>query len=506
MRKLFLCVVCLTLLTITPALAEVYSFSDVHAMVEIPKDYEIVLTPYNLSSSTNASWMAAQGMDYDATLNQFETEGILLQAFDAENDRTFVLTALKDLDGQTYFDLNKQDEAMRKEFRTNHTNGIGYSTLGYSYSSAKWTTYKGTTLRFLHTKYTLRQEGQQVCTGYQRRTIRNGYTITLDMQVRGRAAKDADDKALEKIMKTFGFSEILPMPEVPVKLALTDAPPTETNDATFTIKGTTGKNAALTATVLSLGSAGGSKTFTATANKSGKFTLKVTLPAQGVYSVTLTSEADGAKPATRIYSVTYRQGMLPVDVSQAPDSTLNDSTVISGSTISGAKTQLSVSGPITYNKTTTSRNFKFTVDTSKEGTYNFVLAVTKKGMEARTFTYTCTRSYTDAERESKVRSTAKKVTYAQLSRNMENGKLVTFVGYISSLNPSINEWVITVATAKSGSTYKSFVYAISTTEPKLAVNDKVRIYGTYSGSYSVIDANGAVKTYPRVDVSYIQPE
>lgn len=495
------CLICLALLLTASAMAEVYTFNDFHASIDIPKDYEVVLTPYNLGA--NSAWMELQGMDYDATLNEFEAEGIFLEAFDAENDRTFVLTAVKDLDGQTYFDLNNQDEAMRKEFRTNHTNGIGYSTLGYAYSSAKWQTYKAPVLRFLHTKYSLRQEGKQICTGYQRRTIRNGYTITLDMQIRNRDAKEADNSALEQLMKTFTFTEILPMTEVPVRLTFTNPPPTETNDDTFTIKGKSVKGAKITANVVSLGSSG-SKTYTAEGGKNGAFSIKVTLPAQGVYSITVSAEAADAKPAQRLYSVTYQKGMLPVNITLSPGSTLTDSTVISGTTVSGAKVQLSVSGPVNYSKTTTSKNFKFTVDTSAAGSYNFVLAVTKKGLVDRTFTYTGERSYTDAELEAKVRSSAKKVTYSQLTKSIAEGKNVTFTGYVSAVNPSINEWVITVATTKSGSTYKNNVYVISKTDPNLIVDDKIKVYGTYSGKYSVLDAEGNVKTYPRVDAAYLE--
>ncbi|MBQ9264820.1 MAG: hypothetical protein IJ189_11530 [Clostridia bacterium] len=503
MRKFLFCLACLMLLMTASALADTYTFNEIYASVDIPNDYEVVLTPYNLSS--NASWMETQGMDYDATLNEFEAEGILLKAYDAENNRIFVLTALNDLDGQTYFDLNNQDESMRKEFRTNHTNGIGYSTLGYAYSSAKWANYKGTTLRFLQTKYTLRQEGEQVCSGYQRRTIRNGYTITLDMQVRGRAAKDTDNTALEKIMKTFAFSQILPMPEVPVKLTVSSTPPTETNDDTFTIKGTTGKNAKVNVTVISLGS-GGSKNYNVIASGSGVFSVKVTLPGQGVYSVTLTSETEGAKVAQRLYSVTYRKGMLPVDVTLSPGEDLGDSTTISGSTVRGASIQLSVSGPITYNKKTTNSNFKFTVDTSAAGTYQFVLAVTKKGLEDRVFTYTASRTYSEVEMNSKLRSSAKKVTYAQLTKNVAEGKAVSFSSYITAINPSINEWVLTVATTKSGNTYKNSVYVICKEEPSFSENDKIKVIGTYSGKYSVLDADGNIKTYPRVDAIIVEAD
>ena len=151
MRKLWLSLACLLLILITPALADTYSFEEIHANVNIPGDYEVVLTPYNLSNHT--AWLSDQGLDYDALMNAFEAEGILLQAYDAENNRTLVVTAMKDLDAQTYFDLNNQDEDMRREYRVSHTNGSAYGILGYSYSVSKWRNYGGNVLRFLQTKY-----------------------------------------------------------------------------------------------------------------------------------------------------------------------------------------------------------------------------------------------------------------------------------------------------------------------------------------------------------------
>ena len=489
------------LLMITPALAQNYTFSSIHAAVDIPGDYEVVLTPYNLSS--NMDWITGQGLDYDALTNSFEAEGILLKAIDSKNNRTFVLTAVQDVDAQTYFDLNNQDEDMRREYRLSHTNGTSYAILGYSYSSAKWATYKNNVLRFLQTKYSLHQDGKQVCTGYQRRTIRNGYTITLDMQVTGRAAKDADNTALEKIMKTFTFSQILPMPQLPIKLTVSTAPPTETNAAAFTVKGTTAPNATVTVTAFSLGSSGG-KTYTVAASKKGAFSVKVELPSQGVYSVTVTSQASGAITAQRLYSVTYQKGMLPVDLINTPANELGDTTTVSGTTISGAKTQLSVSGPINYQKTTTSANFSFKVDTSAEGTYQFVLSVTKKGLQERVFTYTATRTYSDADRLEKIRSSAKKYTYANLSKKTNEGKTAVCTGYITEIKPSINEWVITVAMTKTSQRYKDIVYVISAEEPSFAVDAKVKVYGRIEGTYSVMNDEGNVKNYPRLDAYFIE--
>ena len=491
----------LLLLLSAPALAETYTFGDIRATVDIPSDYAVVLTPYNLS--TKQDWITAQGLTMEEVAAEFETDGVLLEAFDESAGRTLVITALRDVDSQMYFDLNNQDEDMRKEFRVSHTNGSAYGVLGYTYDSAKWANYGKVALRFLQTKYTLRQEGELVCSGYQRRTIRNGYTITLDMQVRGRSAKEADNTALEKVMKTFTFTEILPMPELPVKLAVSSPPPTETNEDTFTIKGVTAKKATVTAAVFSLG-ANGSNSYTVTAGGNGSFSIKVKLPAQGVYSLTLTSEAEGAITAQRVYSVTFQKGMLPVDLLQTPGDSLNDETVVNGTTISGAKIQLSVSGPNNYTKTVSGEKFNFKVDTSQEGTYHFVLSVNKKGLTERVFTFTGTRSYTDSERREKIRAAAKKIPYDNLAKSENQGKTVVLTGYVTGVEETINEWVVTLAMTKSGNAYKDVVYLICSEKPEFEEGAQVKVYGTTGGAYSLINSEGNIRNYPKVNVSFME--
>lgn len=492
----------ITLAISAVGLAETYSFGDVRASVSVPDDFEMVLTPYNLGSSRD--WLEQHGLDHDALSNSFDQEGILLMGYDEDNGRTLVITALRDVDGQTYFDLNNQDEDMRKEFRVSHTNGTAYGVLGYTYTSAKWANYGKNALRFLQTEYTLRQEGELVCAGYQRRTIRNGYTITLDMQVRGRTPKAADNTLLEKVMKSWEFTEVLPMPALPIKLSLTSAPPAETSEATFTIKGTTARKATVTATIFSLGTTGG-QTFTANANNSGSFSVKVTLPSQGVYSLTLTAELEGSITAQRLYSVTFKQGVLPVELAVTPGDSLDDETIVSGTTETGAKIQLSVSGPVPYNKIVSGNKFNFKVDTHAEGTYQFVLTISKKGMHERTFSFTSTRTYTDSERGEKMRANARKMAYANLAKTENQGKSIWVEGYITGVTQSINEWVVTLATTKSGSSYKDICYLICQTEPVYPTDSHVRVYGTAAGTYTVLSEEGTVRSYPRIDASFIDP-
>ena len=87
-------------------------------------------------------------------------------------------------------------------------------------------------------RYNFRQGGSVEHRGYQRRTIYNGYTITLDMKVLGgRQLKSADNKALNKVFDTLTFTQTLPLPQLPVSFDEQITAPSKQD--TFTMKGKT---------------------------------------------------------------------------------------------------------------------------------------------------------------------------------------------------------------------------------------------------------------------------
>lgn len=502
MRKFLLLVPLLLILLIPAAAAETYSFTNGNFSIELdPDDYDVVLTPYNLG--THRDWIESQGDDYDITVRTFENEGILLKACDSENNRIFVVTAQKNQAAELYFDLNEQDDDMRKEFRQSHTNGNAYGILGYNYTKAAWQKYSHDVQRFLHTAYSLNQNGELYCTGYQRRTIRNGYTITLDMQVFDRKAKSSDEKVLEEIMESLRFSSILPMPELPIKLNFTAAPPQETSEATFTVKGVSEKKANITATVMSFGSST-ALSYADTASSSGAFSFKVTLPSQGAYTMTVTAEKEGCIAAQRMFSITYQKGLLSVQLASTPGAVLADETVIAGSTEKGATTQVSVTGPIDYTKSTTAQDFKFTIDTSAEGNYLIILKVTKKGMNERVFNFQATRSYTDMERTEKFKTEAREYEYQNLSKSANKGKLVKQTGYVTEITETTGEWLVKFALEKSGENYKNMCYVIFTEQPSAQIGGQYTLYGMASETYSILTEEGSIHMYPRIEGYYLE--
>ncbi len=506
MRKCLWLVPILLLLLLPVAVAETYTFDSIHAQLTIPDGvYDVVLTQDNVTQNTG--WLTEQGIDPDAYPNYMQEESILLEAHDLTNGRVFVLTAKKNTDADNYFNLNQQDEEMRRFFRVSHTDGSAYGILGFTYTSAVWKNYGDNVLRFLQTKYSLSEGGEVKYSGYQRRTINNGYTITLDMQVpAGRAAKDADEKALEKIMTTFKFTTQLPMPPVPVKLILSSAIPRETNDANITIKGTTGSKANVEIKVTP-STSGDATIYNVTATSSGAFSQAIKLPAQGTYSIRITATKEGALENSSAYPVSYNASTLPVSITSEPASVLGDSTVIAGTTLSGAKVQLSVTGPVTIHKTDTGPNFSFKIDTSAEGEYVFSLTIEKKGLAERHTAYKGTRAYDESDRQAKIKDTAKKPAYSTLKSSTSKyiNTVVTYTAYIVSIEETFagQEWVYRMALTKNKDTYKDIIYMRSYQAPLYAEGTQVKFYGTVVEDYITREDNGdgtsKTVSYPKVE-------
>ena len=163
----------LTLVCTASAATTAYSFNEPQIALGIDQSiYETVLTVDNLAE--HEDYLLANGYTVEGMTNIFNSNGYLVYAVDAENNRTLVLSAQITVDSEMYFDLNDQDNDMRKEYRTGHTNGKAYGLLGFRYAHAAWNNYGGDKLRFLCTEYTLMKDGAVDHYGYQRRTIRNG--------------------------------------------------------------------------------------------------------------------------------------------------------------------------------------------------------------------------------------------------------------------------------------------------------------------------------------------
>lgn len=511
MRKLFVIALLTALLMLgATACAEDYAFNRVFMSLSLPGNvYETQLTPENLESK--ADEVQRLGYTVEGLKATFAQDGVLLMAFDQDNDRVFVVTAVRDDRAVELYDINEQTADVRATYRVNHSNGTYCSSLGYKFESCEWKNFGGEQGRFLMLKYVHRNNGKVDHKGLWRRTIRNGYTITLDMRTSGRNVTTGDITALNKIQDSVSFTAITGMPEAPITMAFTAPPPSITNDASFTIKGSTQPGATVRAAFFSFRKADRVTVVTTTADNKGIFKLDVTLPAQDLYNAIVTSTVragtETEETTEQTFSIEYDESLLPISfTSDFPEVFTSDSFKFTGATITGVTVQVNVNGVNTVKKTGNNRTFSFTVDTSKEGTYDIHVTFSKKGYDTRLFNYKIERVMNEDERRAQIRAQAITPEYAKLKNKTDSykGKTVDFKGYITNVQEIGGQWVATFATKKSGNTFSSIIMVLSNQPITAAQGEQLTLYGTVNGQYKAMDENGKNVVYPRADLLFFE--
>ncbi|MDD4081017.1 MAG: hypothetical protein PHP02_06355 [Eubacteriales bacterium] len=501
-KRLMITLTLLCLVVAFPALAEQYSFEAFHASLTLPDGvYETVLTPQNLAS--HEAFIQTQGGTVAAWEADFSARGIWLQAYDQDTDRVLVVSALNDVDGQRYFDINEHPSGVRADYRKSHGRDGAWSVLGYNYDSISWKNFSSG--RFLQLRYSYRQGGELVCRGFQRRTIRNGYTITVDMQVYGRNLTSADNTALNKVFDTFGFTQVLPVPELPITLAETVTAPVETYERAFTMKGETKPNAKLSAVVMSFTDTQG-HVFNATADRAGKYSLTIELPREGNYLMTLTVESPGLESLSKSYSITYQEGLLPaVITAPPPDLFPQDSFTLMGKTESGVDVTLSVNGALSEKRTGRDGEFSFRMDTAAEGGYSINLTLSKRGFSDRVFSYNASRLISQQARDEALRQTAVSPDYAEVAANPEgyDGQLLAYTGYLVSKEDASGEWILRVALDKTDTGYEREIIITATGDPGFVPGAKVRVYANLVGRNIGQTAAGEEEILPKLQLALI---
>ena len=502
---LILLVVLLTLLCVG-ACADSYHFADIYMSLDVPGDtYTTQLTPDNLEA--NEAFINSLGETLDSMKERFSQEGIRLIAYDTEHGRTLVVTAVQDAQAKELYDINEQTADTRASYRANHSNGTYCGALGYKFESCEWKNFGDEQGRFLMLKYVLRENGQVSRRGLWRRTIRNGYTITLDLQVTDRQVTAGDITTLNKLQDTISFTQADISADAPLTLNFTSAPPDFTNSASFTVKGITRPGATVLAAYVSL--KGASKTYTAQADGKGVFKIDVTLPSKDLYNMIVTAlgseDTEDPEEISQNFQVEYDPTLLQVTfTSDFPEQFTTDSFKLSGTTMSGVSVQLEVNGKLQTKNTGNNKTFAFTVDTSKEGTYEILLTFTKKNYATRIFNYTVTRVIDESGQLQKIRDASIAPTYDKLKNSSASyqGRTVRVNGYIVSVEQGSGEWLITFATQKKGDDYSSYIMVLSDTEVTLPVGTHATLYGTGDGTYKVLNDNGKSVTYPKISLSF----
>lgn len=507
MRKCFTLLLVLLLLPYGAIAQEgnAFTFADQYATLTLPGGvYDTVLTQENLEA--NADFLVSQGTTAEEAKARFQQDGVLLKAYDGKSSRVLTLSAQKDSEAEQYFNINEHTKETRASYRRMHAVSDKYKTLGYTYTSIEWKNFRNVG-RWLMLKYDFRENGEVTGRGYQRRTVYNGYTITLDMFVPGgKQLKGADNTALNKAFDSLVFTQSLPLPELPVLFNEKVTAPMETADPTFTMTGRTLPNARLVAVVGSYSTAK-TQVVETTAKKSGDYSLTITLPAEDLYFLTLTVQAEGALPLEKQYAITYRKGLMSVSMSSVPPEELTDDSYrIAGTAEKGAQVQLHVNNISATKKVGANGTFTFNANTSQEGDYEFRLIFSKKGYENRIFTYKGTRTLTQEQRLSRIKDAATSPEYAKLKKNIDryDGDMLTYEGTLISSEEKAGEWVMTLALKKTGESYSNFLILSSDSAPGYPLQSTLKVYGVLVGTNTLMNEDKQEMEVPKLQVRLLE--
>lgn len=482
MRKwLMIAAVAFLLLLSVGAQAEVHVLDEIYATIEIPETYPVVITPKNLD--VYVTWLESQGKDPEAVRADMTSRGVLMQCWPEDGSTCFEITVKQNDRTLGIFDVNQQNEAMRASYRLGHYPRNDYLSEGYDFSSASWTKLEGD--RYLALKYVHRDGGEVLNKGFMRRTIFNGFEITLDMQVYGRNATDKDNNALNKLWKTLSFVEVLPLPAVAsAMINITTTPPEETNERDFHIKGTAASGVSFTAVVMGM-SYDGSILYEETVDRSGKFDIPIELPKEGVFLITFFAEYEGEEVLELAYPVTYQRMLLTVNMDiPVPKEITSDELTLLGDSVAGSEIQVFLDGETLESKRVNGEGrFKLVLDIDEEGPHELVLVFSKKGLADRRLVYTINRKWTDGDMLSYLKKHATKPTYANLVKKPEDyeGEMIGFKAYLLDVSQNGDEWLVRMALTKDDGKFKNMIIVSTNEEPSFTEGERIMMYGTYAG-------------------------
>ncbi len=508
MRKFFLLLMLLLGLTLcTSAQADVFTFDDFSATVELSGDKYTLITPENMDAQ--ADFLARQGFTLEQAQADWAARGVVLQAWTASGDVCIELTAVQDEFANAYYDVNQASESERKDYRLGHSadkNGY-YRQLGYDYTSAVWKNMSKTG-RFLQLEYS-RTVGGKTYHGLARKTIRNGYSIHLDYQVHGRGVKSSDKKTLDDIMKTWEFLEIFPRPATSVSnLIFTAEPPVETSTGKFTVSGTGAPGLQVIGVVMRM-SVAEPVQYNTTVGKNGKFSIDVRLPSEGLWMMTYTViNGDTVVEEGAFDPITYQKSLLTVSLNgELPTVLTGNELIISGKTMGKTQVQCIVDGR--YHKQITTNNsgeFSFTIDTSGEGNYIITLTFEKKGYAARRFRTEASRTYTEEDLRQKVRDEAVKPSYNNLTKKISSyiGRYMVYTLEIERVEKTSTGYLTFAGMSKTkAGVYRNMVVIRSTEEPPYTDGSTARLYLKCLGTYDYVADEGS-SSYPYFDLQFME--
>ena len=483
----------------------------------INEDTYIVLTPDNLPMHPDL--ISSIGKTQEEILSDWESRGVLLQAW-AKNTKkplSFEVSVFQDDISGQYYDLEMHTPAERSKYLGDVAAQLKSEGFLINSKDIKLHSKSG---HYAVINYVLHEENV-TRHGVIHRTVRNGYNVVVNYEVYNRQiARTDEDKSNALINKILISTEVTAVPSsgtqadgtdpenvsgtpeytgegIPkgagTMLGVTVPPPEKTNSGVFTVEGTAFPGSEVIIVAMRMSSTSEAHRFTAIATKAGNFKTKITLPSEGVYSLTINNyigETPLESDLDLLKVVTYQKTLLPYALdAEIPERLTTDELVISGTTDKAVTVQCIVeNGVTTFDKTIRTNGtgkFKFKIDTSLEAEYNIALTFSKKGLNLERKSWKATRQLTAEDNQARSMKKALKASYSALVKKLDTyiGQTMVYDAYIVSVEQTGEEWAVMAALKKSKGAYSNLLVYMAKEDPRLTVDSKMKIYGTCFGAY-----------------------
>jgi hypothetical protein len=479
------------------ACAQTIALPSVSASLAFPDPW-LVVTPASLP--VYQAMLDEAGLNAGIMARRFASDGVAAEGYSEDFGDSFRLLVTQDARSERIFDIDRSTAAQRKAILLSYTDTRQWRLTNIRYTEGEWRQRNGLG-RVLFLRYNV-LDGEDIAQrGLQYLILRNGHNYVLDWAVAGRRITNRDLSRFEERLAGLAFTEVLPPPPLPAELALDRILPQESGDGNLRITGKTEPNGGVVLShtryegdppvVLSVGTAG----------QDGSFTLRCTLPAQGVYMLTLTATKEGCLDTEVQQMLTYQQGLLPVNFDALPGPAFGaDEFILAGWTLAGAQVQLLDGRAGQQKKAGKDGRFSFKVATAQPGEYNLTLSVTKKDAKERRIPITFTRERTASHDAQDIREEAEQAPYGDLVQNPGDyvGRLLTFTGTVTQISEGTGVWFVRLNVAPGRRDAPRPLVLLFDAEPpaELAEGARVTCYAQANSPFVEQDAQGAEVTVP----------
>ncbi|MDR1568868.1 MAG: hypothetical protein LBS72_00080 [Oscillospiraceae bacterium] len=411
-------------LPIMAASAQTVILPNAQLSSEFPADW-LIVTP-----ETAARNAAMLGTTADLAETLMRSDNIVVAAFSPAKDAALRVRMSESEDAGVYFDIERYTPEMRAAIKEDYLDASIWKVTGLRFTAAEWkkTSAAG---RYLRLTYNRREGDEIVSRGVMAFTVRNGREVTLQLQVEGRQPTSKELKMFDEWLADTKYTPELTMPPLPAGFEFDAAPPQETITTELKIKGKTAPAAVVSASLVQGGSAP-FKIGEAVAKASGAFTLPITLPGEGTWTLVLESICEGYS-TTRIESpLSCNSARIPINLSTPLEGEIWDAQPrLIGTTLPGVKITVQ-DGEDTLTKRASEGTFNIKLNPQPEGERTVRVTLSAQGMSDRTVTYRFDRRWNTNDYAEYLDDQAKNISYANLVEKSDKykGSVVCFTGEV----------------------------------------------------------------------------